>query len=125
MAMRRMFTKDVVSKRNFLEMPPSSRALYYQLGVEADDDGFIDPYVTMLATKAQEDDLKILMAKGFVIPFESGVLVITHWNQHNYIRKDTYNETQYKEEKRLLLLGENGEYLPSPSTSRQRPVNTG
>lgn len=117
-----MFSKDIVCTRMFLEMPPSARALYYQLGIEADDDGFIDPYITMLATKSQEDDLKILIAKGFVINFESKIIVIRHWNQHNYIRKDTYNETQYKDEKRLLSKGENQEYL-LPLNTRQRTVN--
>lgn len=117
-----MFSKDIVGKRQFLEMPPSSRALYYQLGIEADDDGFIDPYITMLATKSQADDLKILEAKGFVIPFEGGILVITHWQQHNYIRKDTYTITQYKEELAQLKTGSNNEYYLL-STPRQRYVN--
>lgn len=122
MANRRMFSKDIVSTRDFLEMPPSARALYYQLGIEADDDGFIDPYITMLATKSQTDDLRILVAKGFVIEFDNKIIVIRHWKQHNYIRKDTYKETQYKEYKRLLIEGENQEFLLMDKTI-QRPVN--
>jgi hypothetical protein len=92
-------------------MPPSARALYYQLGVEADDDGFIDPYVTMLATKSQDDDLKILIAKGFVISFETGVVVIRHWKRHNYIRKDRYTQTQYLKEFRSMQEDESGDYF--------------
>lgn len=110
-----MFSKDVVSTRAFLEMPPSSRALYYQLGVEADDDGFVDPYATMLTIKATDDDLRVLLAKNFIIRFDSGVLVITSWKQNNMIRRDTYNETQYKNEKALLSTDINQKYYITDS----------
>lgn len=97
-------------------MPPSSRALYYQLGVEADDDGFIDPYSVMLTTKSSTDDMKVLIIKGFVIEFESGVMVIRHWKQNNMIRKDTYTETQYINEKKQLKEGINNVYEMTHST---------
>lgn len=106
-----MFSKRIVGTRLFLEMPPSSRALYYQLGIEADDDGFIDPYVTMLATKTTDDDLKMLMAKGFVISFETGIVVIRHWKENNFLRSDRYKETIYTEEKSQLKSAEDGVYM--------------
>lgn len=126
MAERRMFAKTIIDSDAFLEMPTTSQLLYFHLSMRADDDGFINkPISIMRMVGCKDDDLKILFAKKFLIPFESGVVVIKHWRIHNYIRKDTYTETKYKEEKRCLSLGENSEYRlveANPSRSRDEAV---
>lgn len=111
MAERRMFAKTIIDSDAFLDMPTSARLLYYDLGMRADDDGFVNsPKKIIRMTGASDDDLSVLIAKKFIIPFENGVVVIKHWRIHNYIRKDTYNETTYKEEKAMLILDENKSY---------------
>lgn len=111
MAERRMFAKSIVDSDMFLDMPVSARLLYYDLGMRADDDGFINsPKRTMKLTGASDDDMKLLIAKQFVIPFESGVVVIKHWKIHNYIQKDRYKETIHLQEKSQLSTCENKEY---------------
>ena len=123
MAERRMFAKTIVDSDAFLEMPVSARLLYYDLGMRADDDGFVNsPKKIMRMVGASPDDLNILALRKFIIPFDNGVVVIKHWKIHNYIRKDTYNETPYKELKDLLELDENNAYR-LPSTNRQLPVD--
>ena len=108
MAERRMFSKTIIDSDIFLDMPTSSRLLYYDLAMRADDDGFINnPRKIARMTGASDDDLKILASKNYIIPFDSGIVVIRHWRVHNYIRKDTYNETQYKLEKSTLELDNN------------------
>lgn len=89
MARKRMFSLDVVDTDLFMEMPKTSQLLYYNLGMRADDDGFIgNPKRLLKLLGADEDDLKVLVAKGFIILFESGIIVITHWKQNNYLRND-------------------------------------
>ena len=111
MAERRMFAKSIIDSDNFIDMPTSSRLLYYDLSMRADDDGFVNsPKKIMKMTGASDDDLKLLIAKKFLIPFESGVVVIKHWKIHNYIQKDRYKETIHLEEKGLLSTLENKEY---------------
>ena len=111
MAERRMFAKTIIDSDAFLEMPISARLLYYDLAMRADDDGFINsPKKIMKFVGATNDDMNILILRKFIIPFDNGVVVIKHWRIHNYIRKDTYNETAYKEEKALLELDENKAY---------------
>jgi len=105
MASRRMFSQTVVGSDSFLDMPVSVRELYFHLGMYADDDGFVSPKMVTRVVGASEDDLKILIAKGFVIPFESGIACITHWKQNNYLRKDRYTATRYHKEKALLVEG--------------------
>ena len=103
MAERRMFAKTIIDSDAFLEMPMSAQALYFHLGMRADDDGFINnPKKIQRMVGASEDDLKLLMAKNFIIPFESGVVVIKHWKIHNYIQADRYKPTVYQEEKAFL-----------------------
>ena len=111
MAERRMFAKTIIDSDAFLDMPITARLLYYDLSMRADDDGFVNsPKKIMKMIGASQDDLKILCAKKFIIPFDNGVVVIKHWKIHNYIRKDTYKETPYKEEKAFLELDENNAY---------------
>ena len=111
MAERRMFAKSIIDSDSFIDMPTSSRLLYYDLSMRADDDGFVNsPKKIIKMTGASDDDLKLLIVKKFLIPFESGVVVIKHWKIHNYIRNDRYKETIYLEEKALLSTTENKEY---------------
>jgi hypothetical protein len=111
MAERRMFAKTIIDSDAFLDMPLSTQALYFHLSMRADDDGFINN-----AKKIQrmlgcnDDDLKILLAKNFIIPFETGVCVIKHWKIHNLIQKDRYKPTVYSEHKNKLSLKNNNVY---------------
>ena len=116
MAERRMFAKTIIDSDAFLEMPLSAQCLYFHLSMRADDDGFINnPKKIQRMIGASDDDLKILLAKQFLIPFESGIVVIKHWKIHNYIQKDRYKETIYIDEKEKLLTKKNKEYeLPNP-----------
>ena len=109
MANRRMFSLDVVSTDAFLDLPISSQALYFHLGLRADDDGFISsPKRIANMVGCNMDDLKLLAAKGFVIQFDSGIIVITHWKVNNYLRADRYRPTLYQTEKGLLKDSGNG-----------------
>lgn len=111
MAQRRMFAKTIIDSDAFLDMPHSTQLLYFHLAMRADDDGFINnPKNIMRMIGCKDDDLKILLTKKFLLPFESGVVVIKHWQVHNYIQKDRYTETKYKEEKAMLQLDENKAY---------------
>ena len=111
MAERRMFAKQIIDSDAFIDMPVTARLLYYDLGMRADDDGFVNsPKKIMRMIGASQDDLAILISKKFIIPFENGVVVIKHWRIHNYIQKDRYKPTKYEEEKALLTVKENGAY---------------
>lgn len=126
MAERRMFAKTIIDSDAFLDMPMSARLLYYDLSMRADDDGFVNsPKKIMRMIGATQDDLSILIVRKFIIPFDNGVVVIKHWYIHNYIRKDTYSETPYKEQKDLLEFDENKSYRlkNDPDTFRQLPVD--
>ena len=111
MAQRRMFSKKITETDLFLDMPMSAQCLYFHLNMSADDDGFIGNAKTIRRMiGASEDDLKLLLAKEFLIPFDNGVVVIKDWKIHNYIQKDRYNETIYKDEKSTLIENENKQY---------------
>ena len=111
MAQKRMFSLSVVDTDQFLEMPLSSRLLYYELGMRADDDGFVSNWKKILAfTGLKEDDLKVLIAKKYIIPFDSGVIVIRHWRMNNYLQKDRTKPTIYQEELKKLGLDDNNVY---------------
>lgn len=117
MANRRMFSLDVIDTDAFLDMPCSARLLYFDLGMRADDEGFLrDAQKIQRFTGATKDDMNVLVARGFVIPFESGVVVIRHWKQHNYIPKDRFRPTQCLHEKASLSQDELKNYvlLPEP-----------
>ncbi len=116
MAERRMFAKTIVLSDAFLDMPMGARCLYFTLGMFADDDGFVNsPKSIMRQIGASEDDLKVLVAKKFILPFESGIIVIKHWRINNYLRNDRYNATKYIEEKSELVVEENGSYTKRDS----------
>ncbi|MBR3163555.1 MAG: replisome organizer [Clostridia bacterium] len=111
MARRRMFNLDIIDTDLFLEMPQTSRLLYYELCMRADDDGFVSsPKKIQKMVGCSEDDFKVLISKQFIIPFDTGVVVIRHWKLHNYIQKDRYRETIYTDEKKQLNQEENGMY---------------
>lgn len=124
MAEKRMFSNKVIGSDSFLEMPDSTQNLYFHLSMYADDDGFVDkPKSIMRMTGKKEDDLKILIAKSFLIPFDTGVVVIKHWRLNNYLRKDRYQETQYTQEKSTLKIAQSGEYevgIPMVSIDKNR-----
>ena len=106
-----MFAKTIIDSDAFIDMPLSTQALYFHLSMRADDDGFINnPKKIMRMIGASEDDYKVLCLKKFIIPFESGIVVIKHWKIHNYIQKDRYKATVYSEEKSKLGVKENGAY---------------
>ena len=106
-----MFAKTIIDSDAFLEMPETARLLYYDLSMRADDDGFINsPRKIQRMIGATDRDLEILIAKKFIIMFESGVVVIKHWKIHNYIPKDRYKPTVYKEEMAKLEIKENNAY---------------
>ena len=111
MAERRMFAKSIVLSDEFLDMPLTTRCLYFTLGMFADDDGFINnPKSIIRQCGASMDDMNILLAKRYVLQFESGIIVIKHWRMNNYLRNDRYKETNYLEEKEQLRLKDNGAY---------------
>lgn len=111
MAERRMFAKTIVMSDAFLDMPLGARCLYFTLGMVADDDGFVNsPKSVIRQCAATEDDLKILLAKKFILAFQNGVVVIKHWKINNYIRSDRYIETKYQEQMAQLSLDENNAY---------------
>ena len=111
MAERRMFAKTIIDSDAFLDMPMSTQALYFHLSMRADDDGFINnPKRIQRMIGASDDDLKLLIAKSFIITFESGVVVIKHWKIHNYIQSDRYKPTVYAEEKAQLDVKKNKAY---------------
>ena len=120
MAERRMFTNGIIDSDMFLDMPLSAQALYFHLGMKADDDGFVSgPKKIQRMVNCSEDDLRLLILKGFLIPFDSGVCVITHWKLHNYIQKDRYRPTIYGAERNQLELAANKAY-----TMRVQGVST-
>ena len=116
MAERRMFAMTIIDSDAFLDMPLSSQALYFHLSMRADDDGFINnPKKIQRVIGCSDDDLKLLVVKRFIIPFESGIVVIKHWKIHNYIRADRKKDTMHVEEMEMLEQKENGVYTISKS----------
>lgn len=116
MANKRMFALDVIDTDRFCEMPVSARLLYYELGMRGDDEGFVqNPKRIMLTTGTTVDDLKVLAAKGYVILFDSGVLVITHWQKNNFIQKDRFHETTCLAEKAQIQTTDSKKYALLPA----------
>lgn len=111
MAEKRMFAKSIVLSDAFLDMPATARCLYFTLNMLADDDGFVNsPKSIMRQCMATEDDLKILFAKYYLIPFELGIVVIRHWRINNYLRCDRYSPTKFIDEKAQIFIDETGAY---------------
>lgn len=115
MAERRMMSKKIIDTDNFLDMPQSTQCLYFHLLLRADDDGFIQsPKSIMRITGCKDDDLKLLIAKGFVIGFETGVIVIRHWRIHNYVQSDRYSKSELPEAKSVELKNKVYEVVEPP-----------
>lgn len=111
MARKRMFSLLVVDTDEFLDMPSSTQSLYYHLGMRADDDGFVSsPKKIVKLVNCSNDDLKLLIAKGFIIPFDSGIIAIRHWKLNNDLKKDRYTPTIYLKEKSTLKVNKNKVY---------------
>lgn len=122
MAQRRMFSKSVARTDHFLDMSQSVQNLYFHLGIEADDDGFVSPKMVMRMLGSTSDDLQVLVAKGFVIPFQSGVIVIRHWRENNYIQADRYKPSIHTEREKLLI-DKSGIYQHEDEYDPQNPDN--
>lgn len=119
-----MFAKTIVLSDAFLDMPMSARCLYFTFGMVADDDGFVNsPRSIMRQIGASDDDIKLLIAKRFVLVFDSGVIVIKHWRLNNYLQKDRVKPTVYKEELATLALTENGAYTEKENTSNSECIH--
>jgi hypothetical protein len=111
MAQRRMFALKIIDSDAFLDMPVSAQNLYFHLAMRADDDGFIgNPKRIMKMIGSADDDIRILAAKRFILTFDTGIVVIKHWRIHNYISRDRYTPTIYKEEIEKLFVKMNGAY---------------
>jgi hypothetical protein len=133
MANRRMFNKEIVNSDAFTSMPISSQALYFHLGMEADDDGFVNNPLRVARTiNVGGDDLKVLILKKFLIDFQTGIVVIKHWRKNNQIRYDRYNQTNYLEEASKLFIKKDGTYtvdadnigvIPFMATKKQPDSN--
>jgi len=109
MASKRMFSKSVIATEKFYDLPMSTKGLYFLLGMEADDYGFVSPNRVLRTYGGTDDEIKILIAKGFLIAFESGVVIITDWNKNNYLNKTRTKPTEYLEELNMLDI-ENDRY---------------
>ncbi len=119
-----MFSKQITTSDAFVDMPMSSQLLYFHLNMEADDDGFVaNPNRITRLIGANNDDLKVLLAKRFLLAFENGVVVIKHWLLHNAVRKDMYKETQYLDEKKTLQIKDNGVYTEVRNESVTKPLH--
>ena len=124
MAIRRMFSISVVDSDEFLELPITAQGLYFHLSMRADDDGFLNnPRKILRMVGATEEDLLLLLERGFLIAFPSGVVAVTHWRVSNAIRKDRYTPTRYQEELRMLSLRHNGEYALRTEADDALPVS--
>lgn len=105
-----MFDKAITDTDKFADLPISAKALYFLLGMEADDEGFVSPRRVLRVHGGTDDDVKVLIAKGFLIPFESGVVVITNWHENNYLDRNRMKRTQYQDERSQLLLTDTRRY---------------
>ena len=117
MAERRMFAKAVVETDGFYGLPAAAQALYFHLAMNADDDGFVgSPIMIQKMTGAKPKDTDLLKKKGFIIPFDTGVIVIAHWRVNNELRKDRCKETIYQNEKIHLRIPKSKvyEYVSEP-----------
>jgi len=125
MSQRRMFSPRIIDSDAFLEMSATAQLLYFHLGMRADDDGFVsNPRRIIRTIGVNEDDLKLLLTKRFVLGFENGIVVIKHWRINNYIKTDRYQETVYLEQKNQLKIKENGSYTEYTQTECIQNVST-
>ncbi len=127
MAKKRMFDNEIISQDSFIDLPKEAIALYFLLGMEADDEGFVAPKKVMRVYAISDDTLKILVAKNYIIPFKSGVVVITDWKRNNYLDKNRITPTIYQEEKEQLVFDDkkNKYLLNACGSSVKQMLNDG
>lgn len=121
MATKRMFDKAIVDTDRFMDLSMSMKGTYFVFGMEADDEGFVSYKKVVRIHGVNEDDIKVLIAKGFFISFESGVVVITDWNKNNWLNKNRIKPTEYQKEKKLLELTEDKTYVLSTGLALAKP----
>ena len=125
MAERRMFSKTIINSDLFLDLPSSAQNLYFHLSLNADDEGFVNsPKKIMKYVNSQTEDMELLIENGFVKKFDSGIVVIIHWNLHNYIQKDRFKATIYQKEKQQLVLVEKKYVMKDECTQFVSNVDT-
>lgn len=105
-----MFDRSLIETDSFSDLPMTAKAIYFLLGMEADDEGFVSPKRVVKIYGGSDDDIKVLIAKNFVIPFQSGVVVITDWNNNNWLDNRRVKPTVYQEEKKQLVIDDNKKY---------------
>ena len=111
MAQKRMFSLQIVDTDKFMDMSTGAQALYFHLGMHGDDDGFVSsPKKIARSVGCNDDDLRLLATKGYIIPFESGIIVITDWGINNTLKNDRYHRTVFQAEKALLTTDKSGRY---------------
>ena len=115
MAQKRMFDKAIIDTDKFMDLPITAKALYFLLGMEADDEGFVSYKKVLRIHGGTDDDIKILMAKNFVIGFPSGVVVITDWNKNNWLDRRRIVATEYQAEREQLIITETRKYQLLPN----------
>ncbi len=118
MAQKRMFDRAIIDTDKFMDMPMSTKALYFLLGMEADDEGFVSYKKVVKIHGGTDDDVKLLIAKSFVIVFESGVVVITDWMKNNWLDSRRIKPTEYQKERQMLGVSKDGRYLLSNGLAR-------
>lgn len=116
-----MFDKAIIDTDRFMDLPVSAKALYFLLGMDADDEGFVSPRKIQRVHGGSEDDIKVLIAKNFVIPFKSGIVVITDWNNNNWLDSRRIKPTKYQEERKLLALNKDRMYTLSIGLADVKP----
>ena len=125
MAERRMFAKKIIDSDDFLDMPLSAQALYFHLGMRADDDGFVNnARIIYRLIGASADDLKLLIDGKYLTDFQNGIMVINHWKINNFIRKDRYVETMFLREKQQLFCDDTGAYIVETNQAYTVPKTT-
>lgn len=123
MAQKRMFDKRITDSDKFIDLPNSAKALYFMAGMSADDRGFFQPKKLQRECGFADDDYRILIAKGFLIAFESGVMVITDWNKNNWLDNRRVTETEYVDELKMLKLINDKYELTSDAVSAKRMLS--
>jgi hypothetical protein len=121
MAQKRMFDRAIIDTDRFMDLPISAKALYFLLGMDADDEGFVSPRKIQRVHGGNDDDIKLLIAKNFVIPFKSGIVVITDWKNNNWLDSRRIKPTKYQAERELLAVNKDNSYSLSSRLASVKP----
>ena len=125
MAERRLLSKNVIYQDQLAELPHTAQVLYLYLNLEADDDGFVaNPKMAICMARADKSYFQQLLDKGYLLAFDSGVVVITHWHIHNQIRKDRYKPTRFSKERKMLEISDSGCYILAKNQSDTTGIPT-